>query len=62
MSQLGFSIHQNPKEVGSNAREGMDLLVMAEVGGRERKSFPLPCPIYKLPAAILSQIRDGFPI
>jgi hypothetical protein len=42
MSQLVFSIHWNPEEVGSNASERVDLLV----GKSEQanKSFLLPCP------------------
>jgi hypothetical protein len=38
MSQLGFSIWWNPEEIGSNASEGVDLLVREkEEVGRERE-------------------------
>lgn len=33
---LVFSIYQHPKEVGSNAHEGTDLLVKARAAGKER--------------------------
>jgi hypothetical protein len=36
MSQLVFSRHQNAKEVGSNASEGMDLLARQEQAGKEQ--------------------------
>lgn len=35
MSQLAFSIRWNPKEVGSNTSEGMDLLVRGEQAKRK---------------------------
>jgi hypothetical protein len=40
MSQLLFSIHQNPKSVGYNANEGMDFLAKARAN-RQRTSFLL---------------------
>ena len=43
MSQLVFSIHCNPEEVGSNASEGMDLLARQEQAGKEQNFLP-PCP------------------
>ena len=43
MSQLVFSLHQNPEEVGSNASEGMDLLGRLRAS-RQGESFLLPCP------------------
>jgi hypothetical protein len=40
MSQLVFSIHLNPEEVVSNAREGMNLLMRARASRqREQDSF-----------------------
>ncbi|EDL82258.1 rCG29069 [Rattus norvegicus] len=55
MSQLGFNIYLNPKEVGSNASEGMDF---PETGSRQ-KSFLPPCPLYRLPAESVAQIKGG---
>lgn len=43
MSHLVFSIGQNPKEVGSDAREGMDLPVRVRTG-RQREQALLPRP------------------
>jgi hypothetical protein len=37
MSQLNFSIHWNPEEVGSNASAGMVLLERREQAGKEQK-------------------------
>ena len=46
MSQLVYSIHWNPEEVGSNASEGMGLL--DELG-------LLPYPVYRLPLEGVTQ-------
>lgn len=49
MSQLVFSICQNPREVGSNVNEGIDLLVEGENMQAKRvlPSFKL---FFRLPA------------
>ena len=46
MSQLVFSIHGNPEEVGYNATEGIDL--SARTSSKERASFLIPYPLYRL--------------
>lgn len=55
MSQLVFSIHWNPDEVGSKASEGMDLLTR---GGQasEEQNLPSSKPLYRLPAEGVAQI------
>lgn len=46
VSQLVFSICQNPKEVGSNATEGMDLPVGVRES-RQRKQTSLFLVLYR---------------
>lgn len=58
MSQLAFSTHWNPEEVGSNASEGMDLLKRREQAGKEQ-SFLLLHHLYRLPADGMAQIKGG---
>ena len=55
VSQLIFSIYQNPEEVGSNDSEGMDMV--ADMGREEakRESFLPLSPLYKLPAEGVDQ-------
>ena len=61
MSQLVFSISWNPEEVGSNASEGMDLLVRVRACRHKKKeSFLLPCPLYGLPAEGAVHIKGRF--
>ena len=49
LSRLVISICSNPKEVGSNAREGMDLLARIEQAGKEQK-LPSSMSLYRRPA------------
>lgn len=59
MPQLVFGICQNPREVGSNAsEEWMDLPVRARAS-RQRESFHLPLPLYRLPIEGVDQIKGG---
>lgn len=39
MTQLALSRHWNPKEIGANVREGMDLLAREEKADRAKASF-----------------------
>ena len=48
VSQVVFSIQQNPEEVDSNASEGMNLPMRADQA--KSKNFLLPCPLHRLPA------------
>jgi hypothetical protein len=48
MSQLVFSIHWDPEEVGPSASEGMDLPGRG-ITSRPRESFLLPCSLHSLP-------------
>jgi hypothetical protein len=58
MTQLVVSIHWNSEEEGSNASEGMELLVRAS---RQReKSFLLPCPLYRPPSEDVGQNKGIF--
>jgi hypothetical protein len=59
MSQLVFSILQDPEEVGFAASEGIDFLVKQERAGKDRASFPPLCPLYRLPAEGVVQITEG---
>ena len=54
MSQLVFSIHWNPEEVGSNASERMDLPARVRAK-RQRANFLKPCPLYRLPTEGMAQ-------
>jgi len=58
---LVFSIHQNPKEVGSNASEGVDLplRVRASRQRAKRRQSLLPSPYLGLPAEGVAQIKGG---
>lgn len=47
MSQVVFSLHQNPEEVGSIASEGVDLLGGQWQADKERIVL-LPCALHKL--------------
>lgn len=58
MSQLAFSLCWNSLEVGSNVCEEMNLLARLEQAGKEQ-GFLLPCPLYRLSAEVMAQIRDG---
>jgi hypothetical protein len=58
MSQLVFSTCWNPENVGCNGTEGMDLLAK-EKAGRQRESFLLSCPSYKLPADGVTWIKGA---
>jgi hypothetical protein len=61
MSWLVSSIHWNPKDMGSNASEGVDLLTRVEGTGKERvlPSF-IPFILYSLPTKGVAQIwRSG---
>lgn len=40
MSQLVFSISQNPEEIGSSAHEGMDLLVRVSESKQAKSKLP----------------------
>lgn len=43
MSQLFFVMSYNPKELGSRASKGMDMLARQQQAGKERKlCLPLP--------------------
>lgn len=57
MSQLVFRIFWNPKEVDSNASEGMDLLVMPEQAGKYPQ-LPSSLSLYRLPKIGMAQIRS----
>lgn len=48
---LLLSIYWNPKELVSNAYEGIDLPV--------RGGFPPSCSLYRLPAECVTQIKGG---
>jgi len=52
------SIRQSPEEADSNVSEGMDVQARAS-RQRERASFFLPCPLYRLPARGMTQIKGG---
>lgn len=56
MSQLVFSRHWNPKEVVSNASEGIDLLQRQEQAGKEQ-NLPSSMSIYSLLEEGMAQIR-----
>ena len=60
MSQLVFSICWNPKEVGSNASEGMDLpeRLRAEMQAKN-KSFLLPCFYIGLQQKVWPKLKVG---
>jgi len=45
-----------PEEVGSNASEGMDLSARATA----RVRLLLPCPLYRLPAINMAEIKGVF--
>jgi hypothetical protein len=45
MLQMVFNVCWNPKGVGPNASEGMDLLARARTS-RQRERVFLPCPLY----------------
>ena len=47
---------QNPGEVGSKANEGMDVPAKARAS-RQKASFLLPCPSYRLPAEGVAHIK-----
>lgn len=56
MSQLVLCICRHPKEMGSNASEGMDSnasegMDLPDSEGKQVKSrnFLFPCPLHKLP-------------
>jgi hypothetical protein len=51
MPQLVFSIYQNPKEIGYNHSEGMDL------PARVRWAI-MPCPLYGTPREGMAQINS----
>jgi hypothetical protein len=53
-----FGICWNPKEIGSNANEGMDLLSRGKHTGKKLK-LPSSMSLYRLPEG-LAQIRGGF--
>lgn len=55
MSQLVLSICQNP-EVGSNDNEGMNFPAREN---KERASFLILCPLYKLPTEDVVQTKGG---
>lgn len=52
-----FSLCQN-REVDSDAGKGMDLPGQSESKQARRESFLLLCPLYRLPAEDVAQIRD----
>jgi hypothetical protein len=54
-----FGIHWNPKEVGTSASEGMDILARREQAGKEKK-LPSFMYICRLSSEVMSQIRGGF--
>ena len=54
VSQLVFSVCWNPKEAGSNASEGMDVLARQEQGEKEQK-LPFSVSLYRLPAEGMAQ-------
>lgn len=56
-TRLVFSACQN-LEVGSNVGKGTDLPVKSESKQAGRDSFLLPCPLYRLPAECVAQIKD----
>ena len=58
ISQLVFSVHWNPEEVGSNASERMDLLAGKEHLGKEQK-LPSSMSLYNLSGESMTQIRGG---
>jgi hypothetical protein len=55
VSQLAFSICQNPEEVGSNARE-WTFPVRARAS-RQRESFHLPRALYRVPSEDLARLK-----
>jgi hypothetical protein len=57
MSQIVFNICWNSEEVGSNAK-GMDL--SARMTASRQKSFLFPCPLNRLPAEGVVEIKGGF--
>lgn len=56
MPQLVFSRHLNPRKVGSNASDGMDLLARQEQAGKEQNLSSKS--LYRLPAEGTAQIKD----
>lgn len=46
MSQLVFTIDGDPKEVGCNASEGMDLLIRKKLAGKGQK-LPSSMSVYR---------------
>lgn len=55
MSQLISRIHLNPKEVGSNPTEGMDVLARRGQAGKERK-LPFPMSLHRLAGVGVARI------
>ena len=58
MSQLVFSIHQNPEEIGFNASEKINLPARVK-SNRQKASVLLSCPLYGLPTEGVAQIKGG---
>ncbi|CAO2643094.1 hypothetical protein LEMLEM_LOCUS26503 [Lemmus lemmus] len=57
LHQLVFSICWNPKEVGYNSGEGMDVLAKRGQAVKEEENLPSPMSLYRLPAEVVVQVR-----
>jgi hypothetical protein len=51
-------ICRNPEESGSNVNKGMAVLYMDKSKQAKKANF-LPCPLYRLPAEGVVQIKGG---
>lgn len=58
MLQMVFNVCWNPKGVGPNASEGMDLLARHEQASKEQKLSSF-MSLYGLPTEGMAQIRRG---